>query len=201
MSSVQPIFQSIFAEQWAHLPPVMYKHYSNRPYCDDVVTVEGTMDVEFGWLVRLLSPLLRLFGALVPYQGNDIPVTVHFRSEPDSIAFCLDRRFTFSDNRSYIFYSRMMPVKNNIIIEFMKYGIGWKHEFSYDGDKVLLKHCGYVWEIFGKMIPVPLGLLVGRGYAEESALSEDSFKMKMCITHPLFGKMYEYRGQFEVRDE
>jgi len=157
------------------------------------------MDVEFGWLVGLLSPFLRIFGALVPHQGHNIPVTVHFRSEPDSAAYCLDRKFNFKNEKPYVFYSKMIQVKGDVIIELMKYGIGWKHRFYFDGEKVILEHRGYVWKIFGIIIPIPLGLLLGKGYAEEKSLSDNRFRMKMNITHPLFGKMYEYRGVFEVK--
>lgn len=201
MNSIQPIFKSIFGHQWMDLPQVMHKHYANRPYSDDVVTVEGKMDVEFGWLVKLFSPILRLVGALVPYQGKDIPVTVHFRSEPDSTAYCLDRTFNFPDKKPYVFFSKLIQIKDDVIVEVMKYGIGWKHRFYYDGNKVLLEHKGYVWKVGGNIIPVPIGLLLGRGYAEEEALNENTFRMKMNITHPLFGKMYEYRGVFKVVDE
>lgn len=201
MNSTQPIFQSIFAEQWATLPPVMHKHYANRPYCDDVFTVKGTLDVEFGTLVRILSPILRLFGALVPYQGKNIPVTVNFRSEPDSNAFCMDRQFNFPGKKPYVFYSKLTPIKNDILVEFMRYGLGWKHRFYFNGDKVILEHRGYVWKVFGVTIPIPLGLFLGRGYAEEQALSDHHFGMRMTIRHFLFGKMYEYKGEFEVVDE
>lgn len=201
MTTGQPIFQSVFAEQWDKLPTVIHKHYANRPFSDDVVTVEGNMDVEFGWLIKLFSPFLRLFGVLVPYQGNDVPVTVKFRSESDSSVYCLDRTFNFPNKNPYVFYSRMVPVKENLIIEFMKYGIGWKHRFYYKDDKVILEHHSYVWKVFNLIIPVPIGLFLGRGYAEEEAMNENQFRMKMNITHPLFGKMYEYRGVFEVIDE
>jgi len=201
MTTQDPIFKSIFAEQWATLPVVMHKHYANRPFSDDVGKVEGKMDVEFGWLVKLLSPMLRLVGALVPYQGKDIPVTVAFRSEPDSNRFCLDRTFNFPQKKPYVFFSRMVPIERDIVVELMKYGIGWKHRFYYKDDKVILEHIGYAWNVLDKMLPIPLGLLLGHGYAEEQALDENSFQMKMNITHPLFGKMYEYRGVFKVTDE
>jgi len=199
MTKKDPIFQSILGEQWFSLPPVLHRHYANRPYCDDVVVVEGKMDVEFGWPVSLLNPFLRLFGALVPHQGHDIPVTVHFRSEIDSEAYCLDRTFNFINKKPYIFSSKMVQVKDDVIIEFMKFGIGWKHRYYYDGKKVLLEHRGYVWKIFDIIIPIPLGFFLGKGYAEEESLTDNSFRMKMNITHPVFGKMYEYRGEFEVK--
>jgi len=199
MTKQAPIFQPIFGEQWSSLPPVMYRHYSNRPYCDDVVVVVGKMDVEFGWLVSLLTPFLKIFGALVPHQGHDIPVTVRFSSEADSAAFCLKRTFNFKNKKPYVFSSKMLQIKDDVIVEFMKFGIGWKHRFYYDGKKVILEHRGYVWKVFGIIIPIPLGLLLGKACAEEEAINDNSFRMKMNIIHPLFGKMYEYRGVFEVQ--
>ncbi len=199
MTNKIPIFQSVFGAQWPSLPPVMHRHYSNRPYCDDVVITVGKMDVEFGWLVRLLSPFLRIFGALVPHQGNDIPVTVYFKSEPDSAAFCLERIFNFENIKPYIFLSKMVQTKDDVIIEFMKFGIGWKHRCYYNGKKVILEHRGYVWKILGTIIPIPLTLFLGKTYAEETAINNNSFRMKMNIVHPWFGKIYEYRGVFEIK--
>jgi len=199
MKKAVPIFQSIFGKQWFLLPPVMHRHYSNRPYCDDEVAINGKMDIEFGWLVKLLTPFLRIFGTLVPHQGRDIPVTVRFRSERDSAAFCLERTFNFNNRKSYIFFSKMVQIKDDVVVEWMKFGMGWKHRYYYDGKKVILEHRGYVWKIFGMVIPIPLGLLLGKGYAEEKSLGLNSFRMKMYIIHPLFGKIYEYRGVFEVK--
>jgi len=201
MTPNQPIYKPIFGEQWDKLPPVMRKHYANHPFCDDVVTVEGEMDVEFGWLVKLLIPFLRIFGVLVPYQGLDVPVVVHFRSNPDSAAYSLDRAFHFPNKKPYIFYSKMVHIKDDIVVEFMKYGIGWRHRFYYNGNKVILEHHSYVWKIFGKIITIPIGLLLGRVYAEEEAINENRFRMEMNMIHLLFGKMYEYRGEFEILNE
>jgi len=200
MTSSQPTFQAIFGPQWDQLPPVMLQHYANHPYSNDVITATGKLDVEFGWLIKLASPFLRLFGVLVPYQGHDIPVTVYFRSEPDSTAFCLDRHFHFTKTKPYIFYSKLVPIKDNIVIEFMKLGIGWKHQFCYEHNRVKLRHLAYVLKLFGIIIPIPINLILGHGYAEEEALSTNTFRMKMNITHPLFGKMYEYRGEFKVQE-
>lgn len=198
---MQPIFQTIFGDNWKKLPPVMHKHYANRPFSNDVVTVKGALDIEFSRMTLLLSPLLRIFGALVPHQGLRIPVTVHFRSEPDSSVFCFDRIFHFRDRKPYRFFSRLVPIKDDVVIEFMRFGIGWEHTYQFNNGKVVLTQRGYVWKIFGYIIPIPLGLLFGRGYAEEEALTDTTFKMKVNLIHPLFGKMYEYRGEFGITDE
>jgi len=194
-----PIFQPIFGESWSILPPVMHLHYANHPFSDDVAVAEGTMDVTFNWLARLLSPLLHLTGALVPYQGRNIPVTVHFRSFPDSSALMFDREFRFPNRKPFYFRSRITPIGGAEVIEYMRFGIGWKADYIYSSGKVKLLHRGYVWRIAGRAIPLPISWILGKGYAEEEALSNTSFRMHMHITHPIWGKLYDYRGIFEMR--
>ncbi len=196
----EPIFKAIFAEQWKNLPPVMHKHYANRPFSQDVVTVKGVMKIEVSWLARLLSPLMRIAGALVPFAGENIPVTVHFRSEPNTNTYTLDRIFYFADKPPYHFHSRMLPVSDHAIIEFMKIGIGWHASYRYEGKKILIEHLGYKMKLLGKFILLPLEWLLGKGYAEEEALNDNTFRMYMDLRHPLFGKVYAYSGEFSVTE-
>lgn len=201
MKKSQAIFERIFGDAWSSLPPVMHKHYANRPYSNDVVVAEGSMDVELSPVMRLMTPLLRLTGALFPWSARDIPVTVRFCSHPDSDAYSLERSFRAPGRRPYIFYSTMRPQQRDIVIEYMKFGIGWKHRYYYDGGRIILAHRGYVWNIAGLLLPIPLALLLGRGYAEEQAIDASSFRMLMHITHPLLGRIYTYSGTFRIEDE
>ena len=200
MTSAAPIFQSIFGETWAALPAVMHKHYANRPECNDVVTVEGVMRVEVSLFAKLLTPLFHLAGALVPYQGENIPVTVHFRSERGSAAYCFDRIFHFPGRAPHHFRSRMIPVGGNQVVEFMPIGIGWNASYRYDGRKVLIEHQGYKLSLFGRLIRLPLELLLGKGHAEEEAIDDDRFRMSMNIQHAVFGRIYAYSGEFTVKE-
>jgi len=195
-----PIFRSIFGNAWSKLSPVFLKHYANRPFSRDVVVAEGTMAVELSWLTRLLAPLLRLSGALVPIEGRDIPVTVSYRSEAGSEAFRFDREFRFPGREAYHFRSAMAPVGGNEVIEWMAIGLGWRAAFSYVDDQVRLKHRGYALRVLGKVIPVPLEILFGRGEAWEQALDESTFRMAMTIRHRLFGKVYGYSGTFRITE-
>lgn len=198
MNSHPPIFQSVFGEAWEQLPPALKQHYANRPYSRDVVTVEGRMDIEIAPYMRLLMPFLRLGGALVPYAGKDIAVTVHFRSEQDSEAFCFDREFRFPNRAVFHFRSRMIPNGGNEMIDFMRFGIGWRGGYAYEDGTVHIRHKGYVWQVFGVKIPLPLTWLLGRGNAKEEALDEHSFRMELTMTHPLFGRVYYYGGVLRV---
>lgn len=201
MPNKEPIFKAIFASRWSELPLIMRKHYANRPFCHDIVVAEGKMDIKFGWFIKLLSPFLRILGSLVPYQGENIPVTVHFMSEPHSNAFILEREFRFPHKKPFIFKSKLLVIQDDILVEVMRSGLGWKHRFFYDGQNVILKHRGYIFKIFGIYIPLPfMDFIIGIGHAEEQALSDDKFKMKMTINHPLMGEIYLYRGEFEINE-
>lgn len=194
------IFQPIFGEAWASMPPVMHQHYANRPYTNDMVTVEGIMDVRTSKLMRLFAPLMKWSGLLVPYQGSQVPTTVIFRSAPDSRAFCFDREFRFPGKPPCYFRSRMVPMGSNEVIEYMGLGIGWRAAYRFANNKVTLTHHGYVWSLLGYNIPMPFHWVFGKGYAEEEATGENSFCMRMDIRHVWFGEVYAYAGTFQMKE-
>lgn len=195
-----PIFQPVFGEAWHGMPLVMHRHYANRPYTQDTVVVEGIMEVRAARPMRLLAPLLKWSGLLVPYQGQGVPTTVTFRSAPDVRVFQFDREFRFPGKVPYHFRSRVMPVGGNEVIEYMGLGIGWCAAYAYAGNKVTLTHRGYVWRILGRNIPLPFHWLFGKGAAWEEATGESSFRMHMDIRHPWFGEVYAYAGEFEIKE-
>lgn len=193
-----PLFVQIFGDAWQHLPPVMRKHYANRPHHDDETVAEGVMIVKSSWLGRLFSPLFRLSGTLVPYAGEGIPATVQFFTTAKDDSFTLRRTFYFPNKKPYIFCSSMQPQGGAEIIEFTKLGFGWHMRYGWDGAKVTLTHRRYVIRLCGKIIPMPLGWLIGTIYAEETAIDDNTFAMKMEMHHKLFGHIFSYSGIFTM---
>jgi len=196
----EPIFKPVFGQNWEKLPPALQKHYANRPFTNDIVTVEGKLDITFSKPIQFLSPLLKLTGVLVPYQGKDIPVTVHFQSEENSNAFRFNRIFHFPNKPPHHFRSRMIPIKNGEVIEFMRGGVGWRMRYAYEEGKVKLLHKGYALRVFGMIIHLPFEIFLGRGYAEEEATGDNSFRMYMEMRHKLFGRLYSYSGEFALKE-
>jgi len=200
MNKTDPTFKSIFAEKWDLLPTVMKKHYANKPFSDDVVTVKGKMNFIIAPWAAWVMPLFKWLKIIVPYAGENIDVTVNFRSEPDTSVYQFDRWIYFPGKKPYNFLSRMYNTEGSEIVERLNFGICWRMNYDFDGEKVLLLHKGYCLKIFGKFIPFPISFIVGKGNAEEIALDEDRFSMRMTITHPLFGVYYEYNGIFKVEE-
>jgi hypothetical protein len=191
---------SIFGKQWESLPAVMHKHYANRGRTSDRVRVDGFMKIEVSLFAKIISPFMRLTGALAPYAGENVPVTVYLDSEKNSNAFCLNRIFHYPNRPPYLFCSRMFPAGDNAIIEYMPSGIGWHAAYLFDGQQIELKHLGYKIKALGRVFSIPLELFIGKGYAKEEAINDDRFRMYMDIRHPLFGKVYAYSGEFTITE-
>lgn len=198
MSKHEPIFKPVFGESWETLPPVMHKHYANRPYCDDVSTVEGVLDVMCTWY---LKPIFWVIGTVPPHTQAGVPVTVHFTSQPTDAAFSFHRIFNFKNRKPFHFRSRMTHVGGDEVMERMNYGICWHSHYGWDGEKVTLRHKGYSWRVGRINIPLPVTWLMGRGDATEWPIDEETFEMSATITHALLGKVYEYKGRFRVAKE
>ncbi len=194
----EPIFKPIFGDAWNDLPVVIKKHYANRPFTTDRVTVEGHLDISCAWQMRLLSPLLWLMGSVPPVNEKAVPVTVHFDSSPENRRFSFNRVFHFRLRRSYSFRSSMIQIFDNEVVEVMRYGVCWRMNYLWREGKVILQHKGYALMVFGGLVPLPLTFLLGRGDAEEVAVDENSFEMRATVTHFWFGKVYEYKGRFRV---
>lgn len=78
------------------------------------------------------------------------------------------------------------------------FGICWRMNYLWEDNKVILRHKAYALKTFNHFIPLPVTWLLGRGDAEEWAIDDNTFAMRATITHPLPGKVYEYKGRFKV---
>jgi hypothetical protein len=196
----EPIFKAVFGHAWPNLPLVLQKHYANRPYTDDVTIVHGTLDVMCAGPIKIFAWLFWLMRGIPPCNETDVPVDVYFESDRHSKCFHFTRIFNFKTRQAYHFKSRMLPIKDNEVIEIMPFGLGWRLNYVWEDECVKLKHKGYVLHAFGHFIALPLTFLIGQGNAEEVMVDDHRFNMNMTITHPWWGKIYEYKGQFTTKD-
>ena len=153
-------------------------------------------------MMRVFAPVFGALGMLTPRDGEDIPCTVHFISEPGSNAFVFERWFAFPGQKPFCFRSRLVPKRGHEVVEYMRCGVGWRCTYSFHDGKVWLEHRGYLLNLFGLDIPLPwLGeLFLGKGHAWEEATGERSFRMAMGTSGGVFGAAmaYGYTGEFTV---
>lgn len=196
---VHPVFREVLGEDWHELGGIVRRHYFLRPFSDDRICVKGTMrEVHHSAFARLLLPLARIAGALVPYRGTDVPIEVHYTARPDDATIHWDRVFHFPGRRPFHFRSHMEQTAANRVIEFVRFGIGMRLRVTAEDGALVFRDEGYIWRLFGVDVPLPMGLLMGRAYVEERPVDEESFSMRMSLKHPLFGELFRYDGTFVI---
>ncbi|WP_261843795.1 DUF4166 domain-containing protein [Aliamphritea ceti] len=194
----QPVFSSIFAPHWHELPTVMHKHYLNRPYTDDHTQVTGTINVWCAWPLKRCARIFWWLKSIPPHCETNVPITVDFHSSPYNNHFRFERTFKFKNRACYRFTSAMEPIKDNLVIERMSRHIGWLLSYTWENQKIKLNHQGYMVCLGKIRISLPITWLIGKGHAEEWALDDNRFAMRMYITHPWWGKLYQYDGEFTI---
>lgn len=197
MNKTDPVFKQILGDNWDNLGKVIQDHYFLRPYSDDYICVTGEMEeIYHSNIAKLLIPFGLIFGAIVPYKANHIPISVHYNSNPENSKLYWDRVFKFKHRKAFHFKSYMEQQYGNEVIEYVRFGVGLKLAvFAKDG-AIVFQDKGYVWKLLGIKIPLPINLLFGNAYIEERPIDDEHFSMKMIIKHPLFGVMFRYNGQF-----
>ena len=199
MKQGQPVFKQILGNQWNNLGEVIQKHYFLRPYSNDHICVTGVMtEINHSFPAKLLIPFGMLFGALVPYKGREIPIEVYYHTKNENSNIYWDRVFMFPGKRPYHFRSFMQPAKNNEVVEFVRFGVGMRLKVTAEQGALVFRNSGYIWKVANISIPIPLHLILGTAYVEERPIDSTRFSMKMELAHPLFGKLFQYRGEFSL---
>jgi len=197
-----PIFKQILGDQWNDLGKVIQDHYFLKPYSDDYICVKGEMDeIYHSPIAKLLIPFALLFGAIVPYNRNNVPIDVHYNSKSDNSTLYWDRVFKLSPTHDFHFKSHMEMQSGNEVIEYVRFGVGMRLLVTAENGVLIFKDNGYVWKLFGVNIPIPINLIFGKAYIEERPIDDEHFSMKMIIKHPLFGDLFRYSGKFTFRSE
>jgi len=197
MKKSDPIFKQILGNNWDNLGKVIQDHYFLRPYSTDYICVTGEMDeIYHSTFAKLLIPFGLIFGAIVPYNDNSVPIEVHYNSNSNNSQLNWDRVFKLNKHKPFHFKSYMEQQKENEVIEYVRFGVGMRLAVTANEGAIIFHDLGYVWKIFGVKIPLPINLLFGNAYIEERPIDDTHFSMKMIIKHPLFGILFRYSGQF-----
>ena len=197
----EPIFQSVFGEAWGEVALVIRRRYANRPYTNDKIIVEGTLNISCAGPIRFLAPLFWLLRTVPPINEKSVPVSVDFDSNRHTKELHFNRVFQFRNRRPYILRSRMSQVKANEIVEVLNCGICWLGTCSWRGGEVVMEHKGYALKLLGHSVPLPITFLLGQVESEEIPVDTDTFHTRVTIKHSWFGVVYEYKGLFKITSE
>ncbi len=186
------MFKEILTEQWMFLSPAIQKHYGLQDGGD--IAMEGELAVKHGRFIKILMPLIRMTGALVPVEGEKFIVSVENKRRGGT--YYWHRRFE-KDNKVYEFKSKMKLFDNDVV-EFVGFGIGIRMGLNVVDGGLVYEDKGYVLKLGKMLIPIPLHLLVGRSSIEEFVTDNSlhDLEMRFVVTHPWFGFGFSYVGFF-----
>ncbi len=193
------VLQAIEASVHENLPPVFQKRYHIRFFSKQNITLHGVLDIIFSKSYRYVLPFFRLAGALVCQEGSNIKTTVQCISAPGRLGFVMARRFHFPDQQDQLFESEIRPLSSKHWVEVTNRFFAWRFKYQYKHQTLSMHHQGYGLMIRKRYWPVPgASLLLGKPYGEETAVTDNRFRMKVRVVHWLFKCLVSYEGVFDI---
>lgn len=192
------VIQKALGNDWEKVPEIIRQHFNLGSGGENKATLEGVMEeIHHSLLAKLFMLPARVFGALVPYKGKYVPVTVRTstKQNEDNIMYW-HRTFSFPEYGQYVFSSRMSHVKDNVIVENVKYGMGIELALHVEENILNFVTTCYQWNLGPFKAKLPCWLLLGKGVITERQIDNDSFQIDFKIRHPVFGETFRYIGIF-----
>jgi len=198
----QPVIKKALGDNWNDLAEIIKRHYDITPGTSSNMIVRGVMDELYHSVIAKLFILPgRIFGALVPYKGKKIPTEVHnWTTGDNNVAMFWHRTLQFPNKSPVIFKSRMEHIKDDEIIEYVRYGMGIRMRISVKDRALVFRSIGYIWKLGGIKIPIPAWAILGNAEITEKSVSDDQFFIDFHITHPLFGRTFAYSGLYSIEN-
>ncbi|OYY74239.1 MAG: hypothetical protein B7Y40_05755 [Gammaproteobacteria bacterium 28-57-27] len=188
------LMQKALGEQWASLPPALRAHYQAQDNTD-----LGRLDIEFPAGMSPFLWLLHGMGALIHRRGQALPATVEKRMNEQGQQHW-HRRVLFADGRTVAFRSRWVYPGGNELIEFVNPLLGLRMAVEVIDGQLHYSGRHFVLQLGTLRLPLPEALL-GHTTIVETALNEAGFAMDFRLTHPLFGLIYRYHGEFVAQSQ
>jgi hypothetical protein len=197
--SVLPVIRKALGSQWHLLHPAVRRHYDIRPDGITRLHLKGTMyEVDHAGIIKPFMWIARLFGALVPYRGRNLPVEVVNSVQPGSGILYWQRHFHFPGKKPFRFISRMEHLRNNEIVEYVRFNLGICMAMSERDGHLCYESRGYLWHLGHFTLRIPDWLLLGYATIIEHGIDEKTIELEFSIHHPLFGRTFTYSGSFEL---
>ena len=200
MEETMSVLEQALGEKWNSLDTIIKLHYDLKPGCDTQLHLRGTMrEVYHSKIGKLFLLPGRIFGALVPYKGREIPTEVkNWTSKENRQAMYWHRRLFFPNKDPVIFRSRMEHSHANEIIEYVNYGMGIRLRTFTQNNSLHFRSLGYIWKVGPITLSIPNWAILGDAEIIEKAVSDRELLVDFNMIHPLFGKTFSYSGSFVI---
>ncbi len=96
------------------------------------------------------------------------------------------------------FNSFWVAARGNQLIEFVNPVLGLQMLPRVKDGRLHYRGVRFVVKLGPLLVPIPEWLVLGRTTIVEEAVDETHFVMDFRLTHPLFGQVFRYSGEFEA---
>ncbi len=200
-TAVLAAMRQALGEQWQRLHPAVRRHYDIRADGVAHLQLRGIMyEVDHATIIKPFMWVGRLFGALVPYRGRNLPVKVINTARPGRSTLFWERHFHFPGREPFRFVSRMENGKGNEIIEYVRYNLGIRMAMSERDGALCYESRGYRWDLGPLKLHIPDWLILGRATIVERGLDAQTIELRFDINHPVFGHTFTYSGSFVLEE-
>ncbi len=204
LASEGELFKKIMGDKWRQLHPDIQRRFDKNPLPGKPLRYHGVLE-ELScsmWgkaLGYITLPLIK--GALIPHTAYDFPVDIEVYSKANCPYIFKQRIYRLPNRRPVKFTSYMAESARGDVLEYVGIGLGMKLlVFEQDGN-LHFKSDGYFWDIGIIRIPLPDILSPGATYLTHINKGVNEFRIRIDITHKLFGKMFVQAGIFsEIKD-
>lgn len=194
---MKSMMQLALGSDFQKLPKIIQKHYFFENE-QTTLLIYGEMEyVKHSIFAKPFVFVGSFIKALVPYQGENIPTKLYSTHKGNYMNW--KRELYFPGKTPFIFFSKMISPKQGQIIEYIALGLGVVMNVSLENEVLWYRVSHYVWNLGFIKIPIPSFLMLGGGYIKNEAINDEKFKMKFELKHPLFGFVFGYAGEFQVK--
>lgn len=196
---LKPVICQALGSDWEKLHPAVRRHYNISADGTSRLQLVGTMyEVDHATAIKPFVWAAQLFGALLPYRGKNVPVTVENSAlEGRNTLFWL-RCFHFPGQEPFYFRSRMETLRENEIVEYVRFNLGIRMAMEEKAGTLCYSSQGYQWNIGPLKLHIPDWLLLGKAEIIERGIDDETIELDFTIRHPLFGKTFTYSGNLRL---
>lgn len=187
---MKSLMQQALGADWDKLPPALQAHYRFGTTTDT-----GQMDIEYPRFMQPFLSVLRRFGALVNRRGLGVATVVEKGVIGERQYW--RRTITYPDGKIIYFNSFWIFAGQGEVIEFVNPVLGLQMAPFVIGNKLHYHGVRFVAKLGPLLLPIPEWLVLGHTTIVEEAVDETRFAMDFRLTHPLFGEVFRYAGEFE----
>lgn len=188
---MKSLMQCALGDDWDKLPPALQAHYRFGKTID-----RGHMDIEYPRFMQPYLTILRIAGALINRRGQQVSTVVE-KSVVGERQYWR-RTITYSDGKVVHFNSFWVAVGGNQMIEFVNPLLGLQMAVHVEDGKLHYQGVRFVAKLGRMLLPIPEWMVLGHTTIAEHAIDETHFAMDFRLTHPVFGQVFRYSGEFEA---